>query len=130
MVVLNIYWILEVLDLPPEENAYLKTAPWSTSKFGDLKMVKEKRAHTTASFQGFSQALQCTWPVLSTELSKSNRQTRTTMPFGDQCTPGIPIVMTQETVQCHNKVMLLRSTAPIQFNMHNPGQKKNRVLNL
>lgn len=52
------------------------------------------------------------------------------MPFGDQCPPGIPIVMTQETVQCHNKVMLLPSTAPIQLNMHNPGQKKNRVLNL
>lgn len=115
-VILNIYWITEIMDLLPRKKCILKNrAPCNTSR--DFKMVKEKRTYATTSFPGFFQALQRTWPVLSAELSKSNRQTKNTVPFRNQCPPHIPIVMTQETVQCQNKVLLLPRTAPIQFNI-------------
>lgn len=48
------------------------------------------------------------------------------VPSGNQCPPHIPILMTQETVYCQNKVMLLPMTAPIQLNMPQSRSEKEQ----
>lgn len=122
--ILNIYWNISYKPITQEKKKCMNTVLSETSKFRDFSMVKEKRTYTTASFQDFFQALQCT--VLCSALHSANQTGRPRM----QCPLGTSALLTYQLwwhrKLCIVKVMLLPTTASIQFNVPQSRSEKEQ----